>query len=52
MTKSPDKPTYSAGEQVTLTATPILGNLFVNWSGDATGATNPLSVFMEKTIAR
>lgn len=44
VTKSPDKAAYSDGEQVTLTATPNLGNLFVNWSGDAAGATNPLTI--------
>lgn len=44
VTKSPDKAAYSDGEQVTLTATPNLGNLFVNWSGDASGTTNPLTI--------
>lgn len=44
VTKSPDKPLYSAGDLVTLTATPNLGNTFVNWSGGATGSTNPLTV--------
>ncbi len=47
VTKSPDKPAYSAGEQVTLTAAPTLGNLFVNWSGDATGAINPLTITVD-----
>lgn len=42
--KSPDKPAYSAGESVTLTATPAVGNLFSSWSGDATGSANPLTV--------
>ncbi len=44
VTKFPDKAAYSAGEQVTLTANPTPGNLFVNWSGDATGTTNPLVI--------
>lgn len=44
VTKSPDKPFYSAGEMVTLTATAEVGNTFVNWSGGATGSTNPLTL--------
>ena len=44
VTKSPDKPAYSAGESVTLTATPSLGNMFTNWGGNASGTTNPLTV--------
>ena len=44
VTKEPDKAFYSAGESVTLTATPTPGNLFTNWSGDVTGTTNPITV--------
>ena len=44
VTRSPDKAAYSAGESVTLTATPTLGNMFTNWSGNASGSTNPLTV--------
>ncbi|WP_374688889.1 DUF1349 domain-containing protein [Promineifilum sp.] len=42
--RSPDKPTYTAGEEVTITATPSLGGAFTGWSGDATGTTNPLVI--------
>ena len=42
--KSPDKPFYSQGESVTLTATPNVGNLFTGWSGDVVGTTNPVTV--------
>jgi len=44
VSKSPDKPGYSAGESVTLTATPAIGNLFTGWTGDVTGSTNPVTV--------
>ena len=50
VTKSPDKPAYSAGESVTLTATPAAGNLFTNWSGSASGSTNPLTVVVNSNL--
>ncbi|MBF0103189.1 MAG: InlB B-repeat-containing protein, partial [Desulfobacterales bacterium] len=34
---SPDKPSYTSGETVTLTATPNTGFNFINWNGDASG---------------
>ena len=43
---SPSKVTYATGEQVTLTATPYSGYTFSNWSGDAGGTTNPLTLTM------
>ncbi len=45
--KSPDQPDYDYGTLVTLTATPAAGWHFVNWSGDASGSTNPLGVTMD-----
>jgi hypothetical protein len=39
--RSPEKDSYTCGEQVTLTATPGVGSVFANWSGDITG-TNPV----------
>lgn len=51
VSKSPEKATYGAGEQVTLTATPSLGNTFVNWSIDGVlNATNPLVVSVTKNM--
>lgn len=50
VTRSPDKPGYSAGEQVTLTAVPSLGNVFSNWSGDAGGSTNPLVITVNSNV--
>jgi uncharacterized repeat protein (TIGR02543 family) len=40
------------GNSTTLTATPNTGYLFTGWSGDATGATNPLTITVDaaKTI--
>ncbi len=37
---------FADGSVVSLTATPAAGGLFLNWSGDASGTSNPLSVTM------
>ncbi|TGE25107.1 hypothetical protein E5K00_07880 [Hymenobacter aquaticus] len=52
VSKNPDKPTYVSGENVQLTATPAYGQVFMGWSGDATGTTNPLTLVMNsnKTV--
>lgn len=47
LTRSPDKLAFAVNEQVTLTATPAEGWRFVGWSGDASGAENPLTVTMD-----
>lgn len=45
VTKSPNKPYYYYGEVVTLTASPtVTGWRFIDWSGDASGVTNPLQI--------
>ncbi|MDY8137865.1 InlB B-repeat-containing protein [Aquimarina sp. 2201CG5-10] len=51
-TVTPSTGVYSDGATATLTATPAAGYQFDGWSGDATGATNPLPVTMDadKTI--
>lgn len=43
---------YTAGSIIQLTAAPATGYLFNNWSGDATGTANPVSVTMNgnKTV--
>jgi len=47
-TVSADPPgPYTAGQQVTLTATPATGWVFSGWSGAATGTANPLTVTMD-----
>ncbi len=47
VTKSPDLPSYMYGSSVLLTALPDPGQIFAGWSGDASGAANPLSVLMD-----
>jgi uncharacterized repeat protein (TIGR02543 family) len=44
VTRVPDQTTYSYGITVQLTATPAGGYTFSNWSGDASGTTNPLTI--------
>jgi pectate lyase len=43
---------YAAGTVVTLTATPLLGNTFTNWTGDASGSSLTTTVTMSanKTV--
>jgi len=52
VTRDPDKTEYQPGEEVTLTATPASGWEFGGWSGDAGGATNPVTITMDadKTV--
>ncbi len=47
---NPPGGTYNAGTQVTLTATPNAGSQFDNWSGDASGSTNPLTVTVNSNM--
>jgi hypothetical protein len=46
----PDSGTYEAGNRITITATPAAGYRFVNWSTDASGSTNPLSILVDKDM--
>jgi len=50
--KNPDHTFYADGENVTLTANPDLGWKFVEWSGDVSGNTNPITIVMDgnKTV--
>ena len=50
--KSPDQATYTHGTAVQLTATATPPFTFAGWSGDTTGATNPVTIAMtgNKTI--
>jgi uncharacterized repeat protein (TIGR02543 family) len=41
---------YLAGTVVQLTAAPATGYAFANWSGDASGTTNPVSVTMNANL--
>jgi hypothetical protein len=40
---------YGTSQTVTLTAMPDAGQTFLNWSGDASGTLNPLSVLMSQS---
>jgi hypothetical protein len=44
--KNPNNLTYNNGTNVELTATPNSGYEFLNWTGDAIGTNNPLTVLM------
>ena len=44
--KTPEKEYYSFGDTVTLTAFPEEGSTFIDWSGDVSGAINPVTVVM------
>ena len=43
----PSGPGYQFGAAVSVTAAPAAGWEFVGWTGDATGASNPLSITLE-----
>ncbi len=44
VTKNPNKTTYHYGNVVQLTAAPATGWAFANWTGNATGTSNPVSL--------
>jgi uncharacterized repeat protein (TIGR02543 family) len=44
--RTPNQATYNYGAAVQLVATPNAGYTFVNWTGDAGGTTNTISVIM------
>ncbi len=48
VTKNPDKPEYTHGEEVLLTAIPEAGWSFTNWTGDLTGSDNPKVIVMDQ----
>lgn len=48
--KQPDKGKYLCGEEITLQAVPAPNNFFAGWSGDLTGAANPLKFNIEKNM--
>jgi uncharacterized repeat protein (TIGR02543 family) len=47
VSKTPDQTNYTAGQTVTLQATPNTGYTFSGWSGDLTGTTNPATLTMD-----
>jgi len=53
LTADPIGGLYDYGSVVTLTATPVSGNVFDSWSGDLSGSTSPITVTMDsaKNIA-
>ena len=48
VTKSPNKPIYDVGEEVTVTATPDGGSEFKGFSGDANSTQSSIKVIMDK----
>jgi hypothetical protein len=48
VTVSPQANVYSTGQSLTLTASAAPGQSFVNWTGDATGSQNPLSIVLNQ----
>jgi uncharacterized repeat protein (TIGR02543 family) len=46
VTENPSNATYASGTVVTLTATPAVNWTFHLWSGDLTGAQNPINITM------
>ena len=51
VTKNPDQASYDHGTSVLLTASAATSYHFVNWSGNASGSDNPLTVIMEANTA-
>jgi hypothetical protein len=49
VSQSPAGNVFSTSQTVMLTATPDAGQTFVNWSGDASGTQNPLSLSMSQS---
>jgi len=49
-TVSPASGLFEDGESITLTATPNQGYIFSNWSGNASGNTNPLQITITKNM--
>ena len=45
--KNPNQAAYDSNTTVQLTAAPATGYHFTSWSGDLTGATNPVTVTMD-----
>jgi hypothetical protein len=52
VSKNPNQTTFEQGTNVILTATPNQGYKFTNWSQDASGSSNPLTLAMtsDKTV--
>jgi len=46
----PDSGTYEAGTTIMITATPANGYRFVQWGTDASGSSNPQSIFIDKDM--
>lgn len=48
VTVTPAVPNYPPGSLVALTAVPTSGYVFLGWTGDAIGTTNPVSITMDR----
>jgi uncharacterized repeat protein (TIGR02543 family) len=47
VTKTPNQTSYTAGQTVTLQATPSMGYTFSGWSGSLTGTANPATLVVD-----
>ena len=47
VTVNPDQPIYTCNQELSLEATPAVGWMFSQWSGDLTGDSNPATIIMD-----
>lgn len=48
--QTPKRDVYAEGEEVVLTAQPLVGYEFIEWAGDLTGSENPVTIKLDSNI--